>query len=203
MRSSRSTGARRRALLACLAAAGAAAASPLVRAEGEVQAFPDHPPVAHTGGFGEPTCAMCHAGSPLNAPGGSLALQGAPAAYEAGKRYRLTVALAREGMASAGFQLAARCEDGAQAGGLSPAGAPRVGVADDAGTGVSYAHQTADGVEPERPGSTGWAVEWTAPAAGCGAVRFDVAANAANGDASALGDYVYTRSLAARLNAGR
>jgi hypothetical protein len=34
-------------------------------------------------------------------------------------------------------------------------------------------------------------------------VRFDVAANAANGDESALGDHVYTRGLAARLSAGR
>ena len=78
-----------------------------------------------------------------------------------------------------------------------------MGVADDAKTGVRYAQQTADGVEPERPGSTGWAVEWTAPAAGCGAVRFDVAANAANGDNSALGDYVYTRSLVVRPSGGR
>ena len=190
-------------LLACLAAGAVAAASPLLRDDGEVRAFPDHPPVAHTGGFGEPTCRRCHTGRELNAPGGSLALEGAPAVYEPGKRYRLAVLLAREGMAAGGFQLAARCEDGRQAGELSPAGAPRVGVADDAKTGVRYAHQTADGVEPERPGSTGWELEWTAPDAGCGAVRLDVAANAANGDDSALGDYVYVRSLVARLNNAR
>ncbi len=193
-------GAGRRAPLACLAVAGVVCVSPLARG---LQAFPDGPPVARTGGFGEPTCAQCHTGRPLNAPGGSLALRGAPEAYEAGKRYRLVVALSREGMAAAGFQLAARCENGRQAGELAASGAPRVDVAGDANTGVRYARQTADGVEPERPGSTAWAVEWTAPAAGCGAVRFDVAANAANGDASALGDYVYTRSLLARLNAGR
>ena len=190
-------------LLACLAAGAAAAASPLLREGGDARAFPDDPPVAHTGGFGEPTCLKCHTGGELNAPGGSLALEGAPAAYEPGSRYRLAVLLARRGMAAGGFQLAARCEDGGQAGELSPAGAHRVGVTDDAKTGVRYAHQTADGVEPERPGSTGWAVEWTAPAAGCGAVRLDAAANAANGDDSALGDYVYTRSLVARLSGGR
>ncbi|MEW5927350.1 MAG: choice-of-anchor V domain-containing protein [Gemmatimonadota bacterium] len=202
MRSSRSMGARR-VLLACLVCAGVVGLAPVARRGGEVQAFPDHPPVAHTGGFGEPTCAKCHAGRAPNAPGGTLALEGVPDAFEAGKRYRLVVALARPEMASGGFQLAARCGDGRQAGELSPGDAARVAVAADARSGVRYAHQTADGAEPAEPGRAAWTVEWTAPAQGCPEVRFDAAANAANGDQSALGDYVYTRSLPTKLGAGR
>lgn len=193
----------RRVLVACALFGGVAAVSPLARGDGDAHAFPDHPPVAHTGGFGEPTCAQCHIGRPPNAPGGTLALEGAPDAYEAGRRYRLVVALARPGMAAAGFQLAARCGDGRQAGALSPADSARVGVAENARTGVRYAHQTGDGSQPAEPGRAAWTVEWTAPGEGCAEVRFDVAANAANGDESALGDHVYTRSLAVRLNAGR
>lgn len=194
---------RRRGSIVGLAAVCAGALWPVARGQGEVQAFPDHPPVAHTGGFGEPTCAQCHLGRALNAPGGSLALEGAPAAYEAGKRYRLVVALARPGMASGGFQLAARCADGRQAGELSPADSARVAVAENARTGVRYAHQTADGAASAEGGRAAWRVEWTAPAAGCAEVRLDAAANAADGDQSPLGDHVYTRGLVARLSAGR
>lgn len=193
----------RAAAAAFLMAAGALAASPLLDRGGDVQAFPDHPPVAHTGGFGEPTCTRCHAGAAPNDAAGSLALRGAPEAYAPGGRYRIAVVLERAEMAAGGFQLAARCADGTQAGRLAAADPARVGVAEDGRTGVSYAHQTADGTAPARPGHAEWAVEWTAPAAGCGAVRFDGAANAGNGDGSALGDHVYTRTLISALSASR
>ncbi|HEX2188279.1 MAG TPA: hypothetical protein VHG51_05240, partial [Longimicrobiaceae bacterium] len=135
-------------LLPAAAVAAALAASPLLPAGGGAHGYPDHPPVAHTGGFGEPTCLACHAGAALNDPAGSLALRGVPDAYGPGGRYRIDVVLERAGMAAGGFQLAARCEDGTQAGDLTPAGAPRVTVAEDGRTGVRYAHQTAEGVVP-------------------------------------------------------
>lgn len=190
------------ALVASAAVAGALAAAPLPRGGAGAPAYPDHPPAAHTGGFGEPTCLQCHAGSALNDPAGSLAFEGVPEAYLPGGRYRIGVLLVREGLAAGGFQLAVRCEDGRQAGALSPADAARVSVAPGP-AGVSYAHQTADGTVPSRSGGIRWEVDWTAPAPGCGAVRFDAAANAGNGDDSALGDYVYTKSLLTRLSAGR
>jgi len=55
----------------------------------------DGPPVAHTGGFGEPTCQACHQGEPLNAPGGSLRIEGLPQRYEPGRAYTLTMVLRR------------------------------------------------------------------------------------------------------------
>lgn len=188
----------RRSLALGSTAAAALAALAAAPAGGIRDVFPDHPPVAHTGGFGEPTCRACHFGEALNDPAGSLALRGAPEAYGPGGRHRITVVLERAGMAAGGFQLAARCEDGSQAGELAPADARRVAVAEDANTGVRYAHQTAEGVEPGQAGRAEWAVEWIAPAAGCGAVRFDAAANAGNGDDSSLGDHVYAGSTQSR-----
>ena len=52
----------------------------------------DGPPIAHTGGFGEPTCRVCHQGQPLNAAGGTLRVEGLPGRYEAGRTYELVKA---------------------------------------------------------------------------------------------------------------
>src|SRR2546426_4300103 len=88
----------------------------------------DGPPVAHTGGFGEPTCRACHQGEPLNEPGGSLRIEGLPQRYEPGRAYMLTVVLRRSGMGRAGFELSTRVADGqeagSQAGGLQGRDAP-------------------------------------------------------------------------------
>ena len=54
---------------------------------------PEVPPPGHTGGFGEPTCVICHQGSDLNAFGGGVTIEGLPSEYVQGARYLLTVLL--------------------------------------------------------------------------------------------------------------
>lgn len=152
--------------------------------------YPDQPPPAHTGGFGEPTCHQCHFDAPLGAPGGRLVLSGVPARYAPGATYRITVSVEREGMERAGFQLAARFADGAQAGAFRSPGA-RAQVSAGAGPGVRYAGHTREGTAVETPGRAAWTVEWTAPAKAAGPVAFHAAANAADGDRSPVGDFVY------------
>ena len=149
------------------------------------------PPLAHTGGFGEPTCQECHFDAPLNAPGGQLRVAGLPEGYEPGLEYELVVALERAGMQRAGFQLAIRFADGAQAGELIAAD-QRVAVAAGEG-GVHYAQHTERGAAPGEPGRTRWRLLWLAPAAGTRGeeVFLHVAANAANYDDSEFGDFVY------------
>ena len=153
--------------------------------------YPDAPPPATTGGFGEPTCVSCHfAATPDTL--GSLALRGLPEAYEPGRTYDLSVELARDDMAAAGFELSARFAAGPARG--RQAGrflAPDEHVAVTPQSGVEYVHQTLAGASPPTPGLARWRIEWTAPGAGAAAVRFHVAANAANGDESPLGDRVY------------
>ncbi|HJR53439.1 MAG TPA: choice-of-anchor V domain-containing protein [Gemmatimonadota bacterium] len=179
-----------------MVAVALAAAAPLAIAlagtpHGAVRsAYPDAPPPGTTGGFGEPTCVSCHfAATPDTL--GSLALRGLPAAFETGRSYELTVELAREDMGAAGFELSARFASGPARG--RQAGAFRVLGSDTAVTAqasIDYVHQTLAGAVPSTTGLARWRIEWTAPEHP-DPVRFHVAANAANGDESPLGDRVY------------
>jgi hypothetical protein len=159
-------------------------------------AYEDGPPPGHTGGFGEPTCTACHFDGPANDGEAHLAIEGLPESYEPGSSYRLRVVLSRAGMARGGFQLAARsgCE-GTQAGAVEAVDG-RTFVTEDGG--VAYIHHTREGVSPTGADSAVWTVLWTAPSAGGPPVVFSVAANAADGDASQLGDHIYTGSRTIR-----
>jgi hypothetical protein len=182
--------------------AGAVGAVVLVLAvpnAGRGGAYPSGPPPAHTGGFGEPTCALCHFGAPVNAPGGRLTVDGVPGAYRAGERYRLTVCVEKPELAAGGFQLAARFADGAQAGSLRPVDGRAQVVAGRGG--VQYAGHTEEGAASAGDARIAWEVEWTAPEAAAGPVSFHASANAANGDGSALGDFVYTLEHTSRTPA--
>lgn len=184
----------RRALAAALAAGATVA-----------WALPDYregPPTGHTGGFGEPLCAECHFGAPLNDDAGSLGLD-APPAFQPGQAYRLVVRLQRPDLAAGGFQLAVRFADGGRAGeqaGALHAVDRRVAVTVDPAGGVAYAHQTGAGAGAAGGGATAWAVRWTAPDTAADVV-IHVAANAANDDASEFGDFIYADS--ARVAAAR
>lgn len=157
--------------------------------------YPEDPPTAHTGGFGEPTCQRCHFDQPVNAPGGVLALGGVPEAYAAGRRYRLTVQLAKPAQRRGGFQMAVRFADGTQAGILEPQD-DRVAAVWEDSSAVQYAHHTDAGTRLAAPDTAQWMLAWTAPAEAEGRVVFHVTANAANDDASEFGDFVYTGAWA-------
>ena len=157
--------------------------------------YPDGAPPGFSGAFKEDSCQACHFSQDLNAPPGSVSIAGIPARYEAGRQYTLTITLNRADMKRAGFQLTARFSDGgAQAGTLAPADTQRVTVNSDGK--VQYAGQLKAGSMVTEPGVARWSIEWTAPPSG-GAVVFNVAANAADGNGSADGDYVYTSAAEA------
>lgn len=157
-------------------------------------AYPRGAPPGVTGGFGEPTCLLCHFGGEVNEAGGSLAIDGLPERYTPGETYRLIVRLRRAEMGAAGFQLSARTAAGAQAGELA-AGGMQTQVEAGAG-GVRYAGHTDAGSSPAAPGAAEWTVDWTAPARAAGPVQFHAAANAGDGDSSPQGDYVYAAETA-------
>jgi len=193
---------RRRRSAALIALAGATVTVAAVRAgvthRGRGAVHYDGPPIAHTGGFGEPTCRVCHQGQPLNAAGGTLRVEGLPGRYEPGRTYELVVVLRRDGMGRAGFELSARAVAGAQAGALE-ATDMRVRVVPDSVTAVRYAEQTREGCSVTGPEAR-WTVHWRAPAqtgegggsgGGSSDVLIHVAANAANYDDSPLGDFIY------------
>ena len=143
----------------------------------------------------------CHFDGDINDAAGSLTIDGLPARYEPGRRYRLTVAVAHPQLRVAGFELSARYESGSdrglQAGTLS-ATDERASVTADSGSSVQYAHHLRSGTTPVPPGVGRWVVEWTAPAMPSGPVVFHVAANAADDNDSPLGDYIFARSFTVR-----
>lgn len=154
------------------------------------------PPPAHTGGFGEPTCAVCHEGDDLNAFGGKVSILGLPAAYQPGTTYAVTVVLEAGETAVAGFQMAARFLGGdfhgRPAGHLEPLD-PRVAVTTGE-TGQPYAHHTSEGASTADANGSSWLVEWRAPHEPL-TVAFHVTANSGNGDNSPLLDLVYAAEV--------
>jgi hypothetical protein len=110
--------------------------------------------------------------------------------------YRLIVELVRPGMGAGGFQLAARHEDGRQAGVLTGGGGEGERVAVVESRSVLYAQHALAGSEPTGHGSIRWELLWTAPP-GPEPVIFTVAANAADGDDTISGDWIYTASTKA------
>jgi hypothetical protein len=156
------------------------------------------PPLAHTGGFGEPTCAKCHWEQDLNDPAGGLAIEGLPTRFAPGAVYRFTIALRRAGIAAAGFELAARYETGPDSGrqaGTLRALDDRAAVTVSDSNRVQYAHHVRAGTSPADPDAARWMIEWKAPAAPNGRVTFHLAANAGNDNDSELGDFIYTKRV--------
>jgi hypothetical protein len=165
--------------------------------------YSEAPPPAHTGGLGEPSCRQCHFDGALNDSAGALTLSGVPDAYRSGEPVRITVAVRHPEMRRGGFQLAARFANGErageQAGSLGPADA-RAEVTRAGG--IEYIHHTRGGTALTGPADAAWSFDWTPPANG-GDVIFHVAANAANGDDSELGDWIYLADALSRLRDGR
>ena len=173
-----------------LAAAVLATTMRLVASHG----YAEGAPPGFSGGFKEESCHGCHFHAAPNSGGGRVTIEGVPARFAAGERYKLTVTLTRAGMKRAGFQLTARFKDGgAQAGALAPdpAEGKRVGV--ERQSDVQYAGQRKDGSSVDAGDTARWTIEWTAPPGG-GTVIFHIAANAADGNESADGDFIYTTS---------
>lgn len=157
-------------------------------------AYRDAPPPGFSSGFGEPSCHACHFSREPNEAPGHLGLRGVPAGYSPGATYPITVTLARPGMAIAGFQLTARFTDGAQqAGTLAPAKSDSARLTITIDHDIAYAYQNRAGSALAGRDSASWTLLWTAPSTGR-AVSFHAAANAANGDDTVEGDFVYTTS---------
>lgn len=181
------------ALLAVgVGAARVAAGAELPSAGAVAEHYREGPPPGFSGGFGEQSCHACHFDAEPNDGLGSLRISGYPDHYRPGETYPITVSLERAGMEAAGFQLAVRfAGDGGQAGSLTAPSDEDRRVAVSTDRGITYAFQTEIGSEPSASDAIRWVVAWTAPEGGA-TIHFHVAANAADGDGSADGDFVYT-----------
>lgn len=157
--------------------------------------YVDHPIPGYDGGPGRPNCRECHLHAPEKAARGRLEMAGLPARYEPGRAYALVLTLTYPGLKRAGFQAAVRAADGlVRDAGRWVVDNDRVERStDDAGT--PYAQHAPAGVTPQGADHTAWAIVWRAPDAAAGPLVVSVAANAANGDESALGDVILLRQI--------
>jgi hypothetical protein len=155
-------------------------------------AYPLGAPAGFTGGPGENTCVVCHSTYLLNAGRerglGELVIEGLPDLYEPGHTYPVTVTLTQtKDRAYWGFQLAIRGQNGgAQAGELMPIDSHTQIVR---ARGLQYVESTQDGAE-----STAFQFTWVAPAIDMGPVLVSATGNAADGDDSPVGDFIYATS---------
>jgi hypothetical protein len=169
-----------------------------------IAAYREGPVPGVTGGFGEPTCQKCHFDNSLNDPGGALRVDGVPTAYVPGREYRLTISVRRAGLKRAGFEMSARvapdagpARAGRQAGRFRALDG-RVQIITAPDKTVEYSQHTKVGSQPAAPGRQRWSMVWVAPIGDPATVEFDIAANAANDDASPLGDFIYTSTVRSR-----
>ena len=154
-----------------------------------LMAFSSGPPLAHTGAFGEPTCLECHSGNGLNAPGGSLTMSNVPRNYQPGQTYQIRVSIGKSGQQRWGFELAVRsASDGQQAGTLALTDALAQVTTF---SGIQYITHTSAGTF-QGTAQGNWTFNWTAPSTPAGSILFTAAGNAANGNFSNSGDFIYT-----------
>lgn len=165
-------------------------------------AFKEGPYPNVTGGFGEQSCHLCHLDNPVNAPGGTVTLEGVPPAYAPGETYQVTVTISRDGLRRGGFEIAARFASGRQRGKQAGAWKPldsRVQLIPGAVDKVlTFVQHNLAGSRVPATGANRWTIEWTAPESATAPVQFNVAANASNNDDSPLGDYIYLKSVSSK-----
>jgi hypothetical protein len=160
--------------------------------------YQDAPPAGRTGAPGETTCASCHSGG-LNDGQGTLTLTGIPSSYVPGTKYSVTVTLGRTGQSRWGFEVTSlRDSDDAMAGTLAaPSNLTQILTK----TSRSYvSHISGSGPDGTFAGTANgpvsWTFDWTAPAAGTGAVTFYLVGVAADNDGNdGSGDRVYTTTV--------
>ena len=135
------------------------------------------------------SCRDCHIGPQGD---GGIALHGVPAdGYEPGAEYPLTIELFDPGQGMWGFEITPMLDATlGQAGICIVTDSLRTQLSDHPDPDADYLKQTIDGVHDGSPGPVTWSFVWRAPAAAA-PVTFYLAGNAANGNGSPSGDYIY------------
>src|SRR5882724_184252 len=140
-------------------------------------------------------CTACHdTFHDPNVGPGSVRMTGVPAVYTPGQQYTVSVIVQQSNRQRFGFQLTPLDQNGNRAGTVASMGADTQVNPDTGAGGRQYIEHTEPGTFPNGASSRTWQVRWTAPATDIGTVRFWFAGNAANGDGTNQGDYIYTSS---------
>ena len=155
-------------------------------------AFESGPPSGHAGVLAESDCTACHFDNGANGRSGGVMLSGVPTSYLAGQQYTISVMLVHDASSSGGFQLTIQDANGDPGGKLNS-------TSDDVKTACvgdndcRYIQHNKPRIKRDGESDIQWTVVWTAPESKRDLI-IGVAAVAANDDASALGDFVFTES---------
>jgi len=103
----------------------------------------------------------------------------------------ITITLTQSNRARYGFEVTALTDSGAQAGTLIVTDSARTQIPPSGGA-RTYIEHTFAGTAPSATNQGSWTFKWRAPAIGAGRVTFYAAGNAANGNFSPDGDFIYT-----------
>jgi uncharacterized protein (TIGR03437 family) len=170
------------------------------------------PPASRTGAPGasgvvpELTCATteCHLPSSLNTGPGTLAISGLPPNYAPNQEIAVTVTLTQPSRSFYGFQATALDDTGKQAGTITVTDSSRTQLITGTVSNLtrSYIEHNFTGTSPNGPNQGSWTFRWRAPEQPVGRVTFYAAGNAANGDGTMLGDFIYTTSASTAASTG-
>jgi hypothetical protein len=146
-----------------------------------------------TGAYTEGNCTSCHSDYAVNSGPGSIAITSTPSltnGYVAGTTYTVNVTVAQSGVSLFGFDFEALTNATTNGGTLAVVCTDTKTLASSSRTDVVHTgtgNATAD--------SHTFSFVWTAPTTGTSTVTFYASGNAADGDGSTSGDYIYTTSL--------
>ncbi len=158
------------------------------------------PSPSYTNAPGEDNCTACHNTYQVNTGVGSVTIGGIPANYLPNQQVTVTVTTADSGPSASifGFEMTAVDRLGRKAGSFAvPSGTPaktQIKTGSVGGKTREYVEHTSAGLSSGVFGYNTWSFTWTAPAQRVGKIDFYAAGNAANGDGTPGGDYIYTSS---------
>jgi hypothetical protein len=157
------------------------------------QGFSTGPLPGFTGAPGENTCTECHDefGEETNTGSGALTLTH-PSRYEPGQRMTITVELSAVGQRRWGMQVTALTIEGAIPAGEFVLTDPVHTQLIQGPTGRTYVEHTTAGTFFGQRDRITWTFDWIAPPRDVGPVAFYATGNAANGDGTRLGDWIYS-----------
>ena len=114
--------------------------------------------------------------------------------YALNEQYDLTVTLSQTQRARFGFEMTAVDANGRAAGDWDNLEPLRIALENNrvGANNRRYAGHTLVGTAPNGPNQSTWVLRWKAPATDIGRVTFYVVGNAANGDGSSNGDFIYS-----------
>lgn len=145
----------------------------------------------HTGAPGEPTCAACH-GSTSGSGGLAIAGDFNTLQYTAGQTYNMTVTITHPNFSKFGFNLVALDSGNTSIGTLTAGTGSQILTGPMSRSNITH---TNAGTASSTTGSKTFSFTWTAPSTYAGKVTFYAAGNAANGNNSDSGDFIYTGTL--------